>query len=91
MNGNTEKINKKPSEEEIEKIRHLINSNQISTAENKVKELIKKYPDSIVLLNILGVSLIAQKKLNDAEKIYLKIFDIQPDFAEGYNSISRYN
>ena len=88
MNGSTKKTNQSPNEKEIEKIKELINSNQLSNAENEVSKLIKKYPYSIKLLNILGVTLIAQEKLTDAENIYLKILDIKPDYAEGLNNIA---
>ena len=88
MNTDTEKLNKEPSEEEIKKLKQFINSNQLVNAEQKAKKLIKKHPDSYTLLNILGVSLVAQQKLDEAEKIYFKLINVKVDFAEAYNNLA---
>ena len=79
-----QKPNDKPGDKDIIELKELIKSNQSASAEIKAKKLINQYPKSLDALNLLGVSLIAQNKLDDSEKIYLKLLEIKPDFAEGH-------
>ena len=82
-----QKPNDKPSDKDIIELKELIKSNQSASAEIKAKKLINQYPKSLDALNLLGVSLIAQNKLDDSEKIYLKLLEIKPDFAEALNNL----
>ena len=82
-----QKPNDKPSDKDIIELKELIKSNQSASAEIKAKKLINQYPKSLDALNLLGVSLITQNKLDDSEKIYLKLLEIKPDFAEALNNL----
>ena len=81
------KLNRQPTEIIIKELRDLLHSNEFAKVEKKAKELIDKYSNSSTLLNILGVSLIGQKKLNGAKKIFTKLIELEPDFAEAYNNL----
>jgi protein O-GlcNAc transferase len=84
-------MNNKSSNEdlkkEIQSIKNLINLNKLVEAENKIKKLIIKYPSSPELLNMLGVINIIQKKLEDAEIVYLRLIELDKNFAEAYNNL----
>ena len=72
------------------KIEHLLNlfkSKKLSKAEFLGKELIKTYPNNVILYNILGLVLTYQKKINEAIEWYEKGITIKPDFAMIYNNL----
>tara|TARA_Y100000590_G_scaffold306191_1_gene345431 strand:+ start:406 stop:2478 length:2073 start_codon:yes stop_codon:yes gene_type:complete len=83
----SEKEHLETSNEGIQDIKNLINSGNSIDAEVKIKKLLSKYPKSHELQNLLGVSLIVQKKLEEAEKIYLDLINFKKDFAEAYNNL----
>ena len=62
------KISDNPDIETLNYLVDLVNKNDLSTANNKVKNLTKKYPSSDVLHNISG--LIAEKFNNFENAIY---------------------
>ena len=62
------KISDNPDIETLKYLVDLVNKNDLSTANNKVKNLTKKYPSSDVLHNISG--LIAEKFNNFENAIY---------------------
>ena len=87
MNPTSKKSNNDPGSQNIEELKKLINDGDYESMEKNAKQLIKEYPKSIKVLNLLGVSLIAQNKLDSAEKIYLQILEIQPDVSEALNNL----
>ncbi|MFM1782150.1 MAG: hypothetical protein RLZZ181_955 [Pseudomonadota bacterium] len=60
----------------------LHQSNQFALAEKKAKALLEDFPKELILHNVLGVSLEAQKKFKEAADSYRNILKIQPQFAE---------
>ena len=70
-------MNKTPDDEkikvELQNIKNLIRSNQSYDAEIKARNLVNKYPRSLDLQNLLGIALIVQKKMEEAEIVYLKL------------------
>ena len=65
---NTVKMSDNPDVETLNYLLDSVNNNDLSTANNEVKDLIKKYPSSDVLHNISG--LIAEKFNNFENAIY---------------------
>ena len=47
-------------QKEIESLKNLINAGKIADAENRTRKLLTQKPDSKILMNILGISLINQ-------------------------------
>jgi len=60
----------------------LHQTNQFALAEKKAKALLEDFPKELILHNVLGVSLEAQKKFKEAADSYRNILKIQPQFAE---------
>ena len=57
-----------PSQEQIKNIANLYQSGQLIKTEQTCREMLKNYPQSIIILNILGATLLGQGKLHDAVK-----------------------
>ena len=84
---NYDKVQKDPSQEEIELILRLFNSKKLTNAKQEVDNKIIKYPNSFILFNILGAILSEQKQLDKAVENYKKSIKINPNYAEGYNNL----
>ncbi len=67
---------------EINDLIQLHQSGQFILVEKKSKILLDDFPQELILHNILGVSLEAQKKLKDAADTYRNALKMQPQFAE---------
>ena len=84
-------MNKTPDDEiikvELQNIKNLIRSNQSYDAEIKARNLVNKYPRSLDLQNLLGIALIVQKKMAEAETVYLKLIKFNENFAEAHNNL----
>jgi len=84
-------MNKTPDDErikvELQNIKNLIRSNQSYDAEIQAKSLVNKYPKSLELQNLLGITLIVQKKMAEAEIVYLKLIKLNENFAEAHNNL----
>ena len=88
MSVNKQKINVEPSQEITQELRQLIKLGQFKDAEIKAKQLNIRHSNSSTILNLIGVSLIAQHKFDEAEKNFNKLIKIKPDFAEAYNNLA---
>jgi len=76
-----------PDQKSMRELENLYKLNQYDSLEKKARELLNKYYENTNLYNILGVTLIAQSKLNDAIKIFEKIIKIQPNFYFAYHNM----
>ena len=76
-----------PDHHNMRELENLYATSQFNFLENKVKQLINKYPENTNLQNILGYTLRAQWKLNEAIEVFEKIIKTQPDHYFAYNSI----
>ena len=76
-----------PSHSDMRELENLHATSQFNSLENKVRQLINKYPKNINLQNILGYALRGQWKLNEAIKIFEKIIKAQPDYYFAYNNM----
>ncbi len=73
-----------PSQEQINTLVNFFHSGLMIEAEQSCNKLLQAYPQSLVVINILGAVLQAQGKLQEAVKIYEKAIQLKPDFAEAY-------
>ena len=64
------KFNFDPEQKEIVDLIKLIQSAKFSVAENKAVELIKQYPNSFNVLNLLGLCLVNQNQINKGIKLF---------------------
>ena len=67
-------------------VRNLELSVQIPETVQVCRELLKAYPQSLVVINILGAALHKQGKLQEAVQAYDKLIQLKPDLAEPYNN-----
>lgn len=75
-----------PSQKEITNLTKLFTTGQYVTAEKVCRELLQTDNESLVLLNLLGGILMAQKKPMQALTIFKQILALAPDEAKGYNN-----
>ena len=75
-----------PSEIETNELVGIYHSGDMLKTENSSKDLLQKYPKSLIILNILGVSLLRQGKLEESIKTYSLMIKINPDYAEAYSN-----
>ena len=80
MNNN----NKNPPQEIINHLKTLLNNRKFSDTFEKAETIIKQYPKSSIIWNILGVSLYELKKFDDAIKSYQKAVSFNPKYAHAY-------
>ena len=78
---------KDPSDEILHQLIALFNKGQIRTVSQECDRLTKKFPQSFLLWNLLGVANNAQSKLDEAIAAWNKALLIKPDFAEAHNNI----
>jgi len=76
--------NQNPSQEIVNHLKTLLNSRKFSDACEKAETIIKQYPKSFILWNILGVSLYELKKFDDAIKSYEKAVSFNSKYAHAY-------
>ncbi len=74
------------SQDELNALIGLFKSRQMIKVEQRCKELLQLYPQSIVVLNILGLALQAQGKLKEAVQEYNKAIQLKPDYVDAYNN-----
>ena len=73
-----------PSQDQLNKLINLYNSGQKGKVEEVCSELLKTYPQSVILINVLGAALQGQGKLEDAVQAYSRVIELKPDYAEAY-------
>lgn len=72
---------------EIQDIANLIKKNKFFDAEFKARNLDEKNPKNFSLLNLLGIALYSQNKLNEAKEKFERSIDAKPDFANGHYNL----
>ena len=76
-----------PPDSEVNSISNLYDSGDFLGAENLCRNLLKTYPDSEVLSNILGVVFQAQGKSKEALEAYENAVRKASDYPVGYNNL----
>ena len=74
----------KPSQVQIDALVNLYQTGQMVEAELACGKVLKSYPQSLAVINILGAALRGQGKLQKAVNSYNKAIQLKPDYAEGY-------
>ncbi len=82
-----QKKQKDPTQEEVNFILELVNSNKIEAAKKQLKKQMTTHPESSVLYNIFGAALAIQNKLEDAILNYKKALKINSNYAQAYNNL----
>jgi len=80
--------NKEPSEIEIKELISLFNKKKLNELINLTNNLLKQYPDSILVHNIQGVLYTELKNYNFAKDIFIKVINLNPKFADGYYNLA---
>ena len=76
-----------PPIDQLQGLVKLYTQGQFKQAQIQASELLKQYPQSIILYNILGSANKSLGKLDDAIEAYKKALSIKPDYAEAYNNM----
>ena len=81
-----ENLNKDPEQQAIKGILRLYSSKDYVQAKKKAHDLLKTYPNSSMLLNVLGVIFNNQGDYDAAIKYYESAIKINPNDADIYNN-----
>ena len=73
-----------PDQKAIDALIGLIGSGQMDRAEKSCRALLADHPDSLVLMNILGIALQRQEKWSESVEILDKAIELNPDLVESY-------
>jgi len=73
-----------PSKDQIDALLKHYHSGQMTQAEQASRALLRAYPQSGLVLNILGAALHAQGKLDEALQIFDRSIQLKPDDANIY-------
>ncbi len=73
-----------PPQDQINLLINLYHSGKMVDAEQKCQELLQTYPQSFIVLNLLGAALKVQGKLQGAVQTFNKAIQLKPDYAEAY-------
>ena len=76
-----------PPKEQLQKLINLHIQGKYQEALDKASQLLKKFPTSVNLYNIIGVENRSLGKLDDALEAYAKAISIELDNADAYNNM----
>ena len=75
-----------PSQGQINGLVNLYHSGQVTKAEQICGELLQIYPQSLIVLNVLGAILLKQDRSQEAVQVFNKIIQLKPDYAQAYSN-----
>ena len=75
-----------PSPDQINALVNLYYSGQMVQTEQACRMLLQTYPQSLVVINLLGASLQGQGRLEEAVEGFNKVIEIKPDYAAAYSN-----
>ena len=87
MNLDIQKKQKDPVDKDIKFILELFNSKKFCETKKEIDKQMLKFPDSSILLNILGAVLAESGEIDEAIKNYKKAIIINPNYAQAYNNL----
>ena len=73
---------RQPNQQEVQALINLLNAGQLPQAENTAKTLLKSYPNTFILHNVLGIALDGQQKFDEAINSYRKAASLQPTLPD---------
>ena len=86
QNQSVETETSSPSQDQINSLVNLYQSGQMAKAEQACRELLNTYPQTLIVINVLGATLLGQGKLQEAVQAYDKAIQLKPDFADAYSN-----
>jgi len=78
---------KEPSKEDLQRLIYLYTQGQFQEVLTKALQLLKKFPKSLNLYNIIGTANKELGKLEEAIDAYNEAISIKSDYAEAYNNL----
>jgi len=82
-------MSENPPHDKIEQIIKLFNTEKLSKVIKNCNELIKEYPKSIFLWNILGVTYAKLQNFKEAIKCFKNTIQIEPKLTEAYYNLGK--
>jgi len=73
-----------PPSEQLQSIINLYTQGQLQQALSHTTQMLKGFPNSVVLYNIAGASNVGLMQFDDAIECYKQMLRIKPDYAEAY-------
>ena len=73
-----------PSQGQVNTLINLYKSGQMAKAEQDCKQLLHTYPQSLIVLNVLGAAFMVQGKLQETVQACDKVIQLKPDDAEAH-------
>ncbi|WP_320045266.1 tetratricopeptide repeat protein [uncultured Desulfobacter sp.] len=73
-----------PPNDRIQRVIKLYQAGNMIQAEQTCKKQLNDFPDSFMLLNLLGAVVQAQGRVEEAIEAFDRMLHLNPDFAEGY-------
>lgn len=73
---------RQPSQQDIQPLLRLYQSGQLQSAESAARQLLKHYPNALIVHSVLGSSLAAQNKFEEAIASFQKVVALDPNSAE---------
>ena len=58
----------------------------MTKTEQACREQLQIYPQSLIVMNLLGMALVEQGQLKESVQVFDKSIQLKPDFAEAYNN-----
>ena len=75
-----------PSKDQINALINLYHSGQTTKAERTCRELLQIHPQSLIVINVLGIVLQRLGRLEEALQAFNKAIQLNPDYAEAYSN-----
>ena len=75
-----------PPPDQINGLINLYHSGQMSQVEQVCRQLLQTYPQSLIILDLLGAVLAGQGQLQQAVQVFDRVIQLQPDYAEAYSN-----
>ena len=76
-----------PSQQQLQPLINLSKQGKYQEAQTQALQMLKQFPTSFGLYNIIGAANQRSGNLNEAIEAYSKALSIKPDFAEAYNNM----
>ncbi len=76
----------KPPQDQVKTLAELYHSGQMTRAEKACEDLLRNFPESLIVLNIWGAVLRKQGKLHNAVMAFDRAIRLKPDYIEAYNN-----
>ena len=71
-------------DDQLQSVIQLYQTGNMAGTEQRCRKMLEKYPDSYMLLNILGAAVQAQGRIEEAIQFFDQMLLLNPDFSEGY-------